>query len=151
MILLTKMSGKFAFSRRYFLCLTFLSRPQCLLLESGDILSVGPNSRFHQLEVACFFFSFSSYKLVIFSHFSRYTSKNGTVYAIALEWPFTGELTLGAPISTENTQVSMLGYQGKFVWKPAGDKGGMMVTVPCIPANKLKSKWAWVFKLEYVH
>ncbi|KAL9984045.1 hypothetical protein ACROYT_G006301 [Oculina patagonica] len=80
-----------------------------------------------------------------------YTSKNGTVYAIALGWPFTGELTLGAPISTEHTQVTMLGYEGKFAWKPAGDKGGIIVTVPCIPANKLKSKWAWVFKLEYVH
>lgn len=82
---------------------------------------------------------------------SRFTSKNGTVYAIALQWPFTGVLALGAPISTENTQVTMLGYEGKFAWKPATDKGGLIVTVPCIPTNKLKSKWAWVFKLEYVH
>lgn len=82
---------------------------------------------------------------------SRYTSRNGTVYAITLQWPFTGVLALGAPISTENTQVNMLGYEGKFAWKPATDKGGLIVTVPCIPTNKLKSKWAWVFKLEYVH
>jgi len=80
-----------------------------------------------------------------------YTSKNGTVYAITLQWPYTGVLTLGAPISTHNTQVTMLGYEGKFVWKPATDKGGLIVTVPCIPTNILKSKWAWVFKLEYVH
>ena len=81
----------------------------------------------------------------------RYTSKADAVYAIALEWPSTDELTLGAPISTGDTQVTMLGYQGKFDWKPATEKGGMIVTVPCIPANQLKSKWAWVFKLENVH
>jgi len=82
---------------------------------------------------------------------SRYTSKNATVYAITLQWPFTGVLTLRAPISTLSTQVTMLGYQGKFAWKPATNKGGLIVTVPCIPTNKLKSKWVWVFKLEYVH
>lgn len=83
--------------------------------------------------------------------FLRYTSKSAVVYAIVLESPSTDELTLGAPISTEDTQVTMLGYEGKFEWKPASDKGGMIVTVPCIPANKLKSKWAWVFKLENIH
>ena len=97
-----------------------------------------------------FVFDLSSGQFVSFAIF-RYTSKNGTVYAITLQWPFTGVFTLGAPISTENTQVTMLGYEGKFAWKPATDKGGLMVTVPCIPTNKLKSRWAWVFKLEYVH
>ena len=97
-----------------------------------------------------FVFDLSSGQYVSFV-ISRYTSKNGTVYAITLQWPFTGVFTLGAPISTENTQVTMLGYEGKFAWKPATDKGGLIVTVPCIPTNKLKSKWTWVFKLEYVH
>ena len=96
------------------------------------------------------YFVFDVMVIVSFT-LSRFTSKNGTVYAIALQWPFTGVLALGAPISTENTQVTMLGYEGKFAWKPATDKGGLIVTVPCIPTNKLKSKWAWVFKLEYVH
>ncbi|KAJ7392377.1 Tissue alpha-L-fucosidase [Desmophyllum pertusum] len=74
-------------------------------------------------------------------------SKNGSVYAIALEWPSTDELTLGAPISTENTQVTMLGYEGKFVWKPATDRGGIIV---CIPVSELPSKWACVVKMRKV-
>ncbi|KAM7452402.1 Tissue alpha-L-fucosidase [Porites harrisoni] len=79
-----------------------------------------------------------------------YTSKADAVYAIALEWPLD-ELTLGAPISTSRTQVTMLGYEREFNWKPATDKGGIIISVPCIPANQLKSKWAWVFKLLNVH
>ena len=73
------------------------------------------------------------------------------MYAILLEWPLTDELTLGAPISTSETQVTMLGYKGEFNWKPATDKGGIIISVPCIPANQLKSRWAWVFKLLNVH
>ena len=72
------------------------------------------------------------------------------MYAIVLEWPSTDELTLGAPITTNITQVTMLGYEGKFVWKPATDKGGIIVTLPGISVNKLPSKWAWVFKLENI-
>ena len=72
------------------------------------------------------------------------------MYAILLEWPSTDQLTLGAPISTNYTQVTMLGYEGKFVWKPATDKGGIIITLPGIPVNKLPSKWAWVFKLEKI-
>ena len=80
----------------------------------------------------------------------RYTSKAGVVYAILLEWPSTEQLTLGAPKSTNYTQVTMLGYEGKFDWKPAADKGGVIITLPAIPVNKLPSKWAWVFKLEKI-
>ena len=84
----------------------------------------------------------------MFSCHSRYTSKADAVYAIVLEWPDTDQLILGAPNSTEHTQITMLGYDGKFDWKPVSDKGGIIVTLPGIPVNKLPSKWAWVFKLE---
>ena len=53
-------------------------------------------------------------------------------------------------MSSNYTQVTMLGYEGKFVWKPAGEKGGMTVTLPAIPVNKIPSEWAWVLKLENV-
>lgn len=72
------------------------------------------------------------------------------MYAIVLEWPTTDQLTLGAPISTEDIQINMLGYDEKFVWKPATKKGGIIVTMPAIPVNKLPSKWAWVLKLRKV-
>ena len=72
------------------------------------------------------------------------------MYAIVLEWPDTDELTLGAPISSNSTQVTMLGYEGKFVWKPATDKGGIIVHFPAIDVNQLPLKWAWVLKLENI-
>ena len=72
------------------------------------------------------------------------------MYAIVLEWPATTKLTLVIPVATEHTTVTMLGYEGKFDWKPAGDKGGIIVTFPAIPVNKLPSDWAWVLKLENI-
>lgn len=80
-----------------------------------------------------------------------YTSKLGSVYAITLEWPNSGTLHLGAPIGTSKTSVALIGYKGKeFSWKPASDKGGLLVSVPGIAVNDLPCKWAWVFKLENV-
>ena len=72
------------------------------------------------------------------------------MYAIVLEWPATTNLTLGAPMSTEHTTVTMLGYEGKFAWKPISDKGGIVVTFPAIPITKLPSEWAWVLMLENI-
>lgn len=81
----------------------------------------------------------------------RYTSKASVVYAILLDWPLTEDMLLGAPNCTQSTQVTMLGYEGKFTWKPlAAGSSGMRVSLPSIPVNKLPSKWAWVFKLENV-
>ena len=81
---------------------------------------------------------------------TRYTLKNETVYAIVLEWPSSDHLNLGAPVSTADTQVTMLGYDGKFLWEPAGEKGGMVIVFPPIAVNKIPSKWAWVLKLENI-
>ena len=81
---------------------------------------------------------------------SRYTSKADAVYAIVLEWPATTNLTLVNPVATNHTTITMLGYEGEFDWKPAGDKGGIIVIFPAIPVNKLPSKWAWVLKLENI-
>lgn len=80
-----------------------------------------------------------------------YTSKASVVYAILLDWPSTEDMLLGAPNCTQSTQVTMLGYEGKFAWKPlAAGRSGIRVSLPSIPVNKLPSKWAWVFKLENV-
>ena len=53
-------------------------------------------------------------------------------------------------MSTEHTTVTMLGYEGKFAWKPISDKGGIVVTFPAIPITKLPSEWAWVLMLENI-
>ena len=81
----------------------------------------------------------------------RYTKKKSpsgyTVYAILLQWPKAGTLTLGAPLTTSATEVSLLGYQGKFYWKK-GLTGGIEIDIPKIAWNLMPCKWAWVFKLD---
>jgi len=82
-----------------------------------------------------------------------YTSKTQTdgkmaVYAIVLVWPMDGTLALGAPMTTLNTTVTMLGYVGAaFKWAPMSGSG-MNVMFPAISPNQLPSTWAWVLKLE---
>lgn len=93
---------------------------------------------------------FFSFVHALLFNFLRYTSKPDSVYAIVLKWPSTDHFTLGAPVPSNYTQVTMLGYERKFVWKPATDKGGLIVTLPAIPVNKLPSQWAWVLKLRNV-
>ena len=101
----------------------------------------------------CLSFFLKPYRFasLLYCFFSfRYTSKPDAVYAILLEWPLTDELTLGAPISTSGTHVTMLGYEGEFNWKPATDKGGITVTFPGFRMSKLPCQWAWALKLENV-
>ncbi|XP_013393623.1 alpha-L-fucosidase [Lingula anatina] len=80
-----------------------------------------------------------------------YTSKktgNGTaVYAIVLKWPTTNTLTLGAPIPTSGTVVTMLGYAGSFGFKGIGQQG-ITIRIPVIPFYEMPCQWGWVFKLE---
>lgn len=83
--------------------------------------------------------------------FYRYTKKKSatgyTVYAILLQWPKTGTLTLGAPQTTTATVVSLLGYQGNFNWSK-GPTGGIEIKFPLIGWNMMPCKWAWVLKLD---
>ena len=41
----------------------------------------------------------------------------------------------------------MLGYNGNFDWKP-NPEGGIVVTIPPIPINRVPCKDVWVLKLE---
>ena len=78
----------------------------------------------------------------------RYTMKGKVVYAISLDWPSSGTLILGAPTPTNNTRVTLLGGND-LSWSPH-KPSGIEIHVPAIPINKLPSKWAWSFKLEYI-
>ncbi|EDO47582.1 predicted protein [Nematostella vectensis] len=78
-----------------------------------------------------------------------YTSTTEAVYAIALDWPSSGHLLLGQPITAKDTVVTMLGLSGNFAWTP-GNKRGIVIDIPGIPVNKLPTEWAWVFKLVNV-
>ncbi len=89
-----------------------------------------------------------------FFFFKRYTSsKDGeSVYASLLIWPKdTTEITLGAPISTESTRLTLLGSDiGPLRWRPASVTGGIIIDISDIKSYSLASDWTWVFKLENV-
>lgn len=88
---------------------------------------------------------------ICYIYFYRYTKKKSstgyTVYAILLQWPKAGTLTLGAPQTTTATVVSLLGYQGNFDWSK-GPTGGIEIKFPLIGWNMMPCKWAWVLKLD---
>ena len=76
----------------------------------------------------------------------RYTSQSGSVYAIALDWPANNVLSLGAPVTTSQTTVNMLGYAENLKWKARGGSG-IDIMIPPISPLQLPSQWVWTFKL----
>ncbi|KAL8586050.1 hypothetical protein ACOMHN_023693 [Nucella lapillus] len=81
-----------------------------------------------------------------------YTAKkegSGTVvYAILLKWLTGTTLTLGAPIVTDQTAISLLGYTGA-TFKFAGQTTqGVTISVPTISITDIPCQWGWVFKLS---
>jgi hypothetical protein len=83
----------------------------------------------------------------------RYTaSKDGqSVYATLLVWPNDStEITLGAPVSSSSTTVTLLGSSaGPLKWRSAGTSG-IIIDVSNIKIYSLASDWAWVFKLQHI-
>ena len=82
--------------------------------------------------------------------YTAQTSANGGViaYAILLNWPEGDTLTLGAPVTTSQTTVSLLGYKGDpFKWI-AHPGGGIDIMFPAIPVNMMPCEWVWVLKLQ---
>lgn len=81
-----------------------------------------------------------------------YTAKQGdsgiVVYAILLKWPDNSVLKLGAPIASQQTQVTLIGYQGPAFTFSSGVFGGMAIEIPPISFMKMPCQWGWVFKLE---
>lgn len=69
------------------------------------------------------------------------------VYAIVLNWPKDNFLYLGAPIPVaDQTAVWLLGTENQLNWT-APQQGGINITVPYIPYNKMPCQWAWVFRI----
>jgi hypothetical protein len=84
----------------------------------------------------------------------RYTSsKDGqSVYASLLMWPNNEtEITLGAPVTSSSTTVTLLGSSGgPLTWRSAGASGGIIIDVSNVKIYSLASDWAWVFKLQNI-
>jgi alpha-L-fucosidase len=83
-----------------------------------------------------------------------YTSKMEgsilSVFAIVLDWPITNQLLLGAPIATNQTQITMLGLTASLQWKQAPAGQGIVVTMPTVNPAQLPCQWAWVIKMQTV-
>ncbi|CAF1238519.1 unnamed protein product [Adineta steineri] len=83
-----------------------------------------------------------------------YTSSNDGkfVYAFLLIWPKnTTEIILGAPLSSSSTVVRLLGSNGDSLpWRVASGTRGIVIDVSQVELHLLQSRWAWVFKLEYL-
>ena len=77
----------------------------------------------------------------------RFTAKGGTLYAIALDWPDDGELTVKS-LSTRQEKlgtirsVSFLGHEGRLEWR----RNGKGLTIR-LPARK-PCEYAFVFKIK---
>jgi hypothetical protein len=86
--------------------------------------------------------------------YERYTSSkdNQSVYASLLVWPSnTTEITLGAPVSSSSTTVTLLGSSsGPLSWRSAGASGGIIIDVSNVKIYSLASDWVWVFKLQNI-
>ncbi|XP_022080494.1 alpha-L-fucosidase-like [Acanthaster planci] len=78
-----------------------------------------------------------------------YTTKEGPVYAIVLDWPANNELDLGVPMGkVGQTKVSMLGYNMPLQWRPLPSGKGLNITMPALNEAQLPCQWAWVIKMD---
>jgi alpha-L-fucosidase len=78
-----------------------------------------------------------------------YTQNNATqppvVYAHLLSWPQTGSLVLGSVRPSQNTVVTLVGYNGPpFEWTA---QPSITVNIPSINLSDMPCQWAWVLKL----
>ena len=62
-----------------------------------------------------------------------------------MDWP-DDELVLDISRPSENAKISLLGYDGYLNWKFA--EGKVKIDTDDIKFSKVKSKHAWVFKIE---
>ncbi|KAH3796504.1 hypothetical protein DPMN_150073 [Dreissena polymorpha] len=83
-----------------------------------------------------------------------YTSKKNSqgsldVFAILLHWPDPGKFYLSSPTPTQNTTVTLLGYDTPIKWTAsAAHAQGITVLIPAIPFNKMPCNYAWVLKMQ---
>ncbi|XP_055982027.1 plasma alpha-L-fucosidase [Sorex fumeus] len=81
-----------------------------------------------------------------------YTSKpqEKLVYAMFLNWPVSGKLSLGEPKATEGaTEVKLLGHGQPLPWTPL-KLGGIVVELPRLTVEELPCKWGWALVLKNV-
>ncbi|XP_006862365.1 PREDICTED: tissue alpha-L-fucosidase [Chrysochloris asiatica] len=78
-----------------------------------------------------------------------YTSKGPDVYAILLQWPENGVLSLASPTTTSTTEVKMLGLKGNLKWSKDPVQG-LLISLPLLAPSDFPVKYAWTLKLTGV-
>jgi len=71
----------------------------------------------------------------------RFTTRNGALYAIALDWPASGKILIKS-VTAKPRRVSLLGSKAKLKW--TSTPAGLSLD---LPANK-PGDYAYVFKME---
>ncbi|KAK7102827.1 hypothetical protein V1264_020994 [Littorina saxatilis] len=71
------------------------------------------------------------------------------VYAFVLKWPTNDVLTLGAPVPTSTTKVTLMGYQAPLNFTKTGSQG-VSVQLSEVQYALLPCEWAWTFKLTNI-
>jgi len=74
-----------------------------------------------------------------------YTTKGKNLYVLCTQWP-EKEIELSGIRTIKNTKVQLLGSQGPVSAKYK--KGVLQIQVPLVSRAQLKSKYAYVFKIE---
>uniref|UniRef100_A0A0B7B5Z4 Alpha-L-fucosidase C-terminal domain-containing protein n=1 Tax=Arion vulgaris TaxID=1028688 RepID=A0A0B7B5Z4_9EUPU len=73
-------------------------------------------------------------------------SPDKNIFAFVFTWP-EETLTLGSPLASSRTQISLLGYKGQFTFNNR-PSGGLIINIPAIAFNKMPCEWLWVFKIS---
>jgi alpha-L-fucosidase len=81
------------------------------------------------------------------SQLVRFTCRGDAVYAICLGWPGS-ELVLNEPKASENTLVTMLGFDKPLKWREVAGK--IHIEVPAFSPESIPCGHAYVFKLTGV-
>jgi hypothetical protein len=75
-----------------------------------------------------------------------YTTNNGNLYAITLEWPGREFILPNMPEPKKDTKVHMLGLEKELNWKY--NNGSIIIDISEIGFNDLPSHYAWTFEIK---
>jgi alpha-L-fucosidase len=78
-----------------------------------------------------------------------YTSKGKTVYGIVLKYPSNGKIQISAPQTSQSTEISLVGYDGKVQWLVVPGQG-TVVDLSNIDLTAAGLKWAFVLKFANI-
>ena len=79
----------------------------------------------------------------------RYTASkdNATIFALILQWPEMGVLSVPSPKPGQDATVTMLGSEAELPWKPLGGGTGFTVQLPYPNPSTMVGQYIWVLRM----